>query len=398
MTESPIASLAVDDGFHDGDWVESKDQDPGGTIRLLQLADVGDGFFRDRSDRRVNQETFERLKCSPVLAGDVLIARMPDPLGRACLVPDGLGPTITVVDVAVLRCDPTRVDRRYVMYAINALPTRGRMERLQDGATRQRIPRKVLGRVRIPIPDMTEQRLIADYLDRETAQIDSLIVEQQRLVDLLQERREAVAATHFVRSAGKRDTTVRRVLRPLSRPAAPGLGVITAYRDGVVTLRSNRRDDGYTFSDTEHGYQEIRQGDLVFHALDGFAGAIGISDSHGNATPVYHVCEPIAGDDPGYLAMLLRYLGVSGFLATQAPNVRERSVDFRNWSMLARIPLMLPSPDEQRAVVAEVQTQTSRISTLVAEAERFIELSRERRTALIAAAVTGQIDVRTGAA
>ena len=288
------------------------------------------------------------------------------------------------------------VDATYVTYALIAAAPE--LEAAGRGTTFTELSAGQMAEVEVPVPPVDEQRAIADYLDHETAQIDELIAEQQRLVDLLQERREAVAATHFVRSAGKRDTTVRRVLRPLSRPAAPGLGVITAYRDGVVTLRSNRRDDGYTFSDTEHGYQEIRQGDLVFHALDGFAGAIGISDSHGNATPVYHVCEPIAGDDPGYLAMLLRYLGVSGFLATQAPNVRERSVDFRNWSMLARIPLMLPSPDEQRAVVAEVQTQTSRISILVAEAERFIELSRERRAALITAAVTGQIDVRTAAA
>lgn len=394
MREASIASLAVAGGFHDGDWVESKDQDPGGSIRLLQLADVGDGYFRDRSDRRINEETFERLRCTSVLPGDVLIARMPDPLGRACIVPEGLGPTVTVVDVAVLRCDPARADRRYVMYAINTLPTRGHMESFQDGATRQRIPRKVLGRIRIPLPDVDTQRAVAEYLDRETAQIDRLIAEQQRLVDLLGERRDGVVGAYFAGSGGKRATTVRRVLRPLARPAVHGLGVITAYRDGTVTLRSNRRDAGYTFSDTEQGYQEIRPGDLVFHALDGFAGAIGVSDSHGNATPVYHVCEPVAGDDPEYVAMLLRYLGVSGFLATQAPNVRERSVDFRNWAMLARIPLALPGVEEQRAAVVDIQAQISRVDTLITEAERFIELAQERRSALITAAVAGQLDVR----
>lgn len=170
--------------------------------------------------------------------------------------------------------------------------------------------------------------------------------------------------------------------------------MVTAYRDGTVTLRSNRRDEGYTFSDTEHGYQEVCAGDLVFHALDGFAGAVGISDSHGNATPVYHVCEMISDDDPAYLALLLRHLGVSGYLATQAPSVRQRSVDFRNWSTFARIPVALPSADVQRDVIAEVREQTAKINTLIAETERFIELARERRSALITAAVTGQIDVR----
>jgi type I restriction enzyme S subunit len=73
------------------------------------------------------------------------------------------------------------------------------------------------------------------------------------------------------------------VLRPLARRAVRGLGVVTAYRDGTVTLRSNRRDEGYTLSDTEHGYQEVRPGDVVFHALDGFAGAVGYPTA--TATP-----------------------------------------------------------------------------------------------------------------
>ncbi len=192
--------------------------------------------------------------------------------------------------------------------------------------------------------------------------------------------------------AGWRQTTIRRVLRPLDRPAQPGLGVITAYRDGIVTLRSNRREDGYTFSDTENGYQEIRPGDLVFHALDGFAGAVGVSDSHGNASPVYHVCEPVAGDDPGYLARLLRHLGTSGFLATQAPNVRERSVDFRNWSTFARIPLVLPPAAEQRAIADYLDRETARIDTLIEEQQRLIEMLRERREATIRSALLSGLD------
>ncbi|WP_155548613.1 restriction endonuclease subunit S [Amycolatopsis camponoti] len=173
------------------------------------------------------------------------------------------------------------------------------------------------------------------------------------------------------------------MLRPLDRQAQPGLGVITAYRDGIVTLRSNRREDGYTFSDTENGYQEIRPGDLVFHALDGFAGAVGVSDSHGNASPVYHVCEPVADDDLTYLARLLRHLGTSGFLTAQAPNVRERSVDFRNWSTFARIPLALPPADEQRAIAGYLDRETARIDTLTEEQQRLIELLRERRHSLV---------------
>lgn len=148
-------------------------------------------------------------------------------------------------------------------------------------------------------------------------------------------------------------------------------------------------------SEAEAGYQGVVPGDIVFHALDGFAGAVGISDSAGQCTPVYHVCRPRYDDDGEYLALLIRYLGTSGFLSTQAPSTRQRSVDFRNWATFARVPLMLPPVDEQKAFVAEFRERTARIDALIAKAEELITLAQERRAALITAAVTGQIDVRT---
>lgn len=285
-----------------------------------------------------------------------------------------------------------RVSPRFFFYAFSSM---FRLMALDGSAksTVDSVRRPMIADMPLPVPPIAEQGAIVDFLDRETARIDTLIEEQQGLIELLKERRSAIRERQFVGTDEKRLTTLGRVLRPLSRPAVPGLGVVTAYRDGTVTLRSNRRDDGYTFSATEHGYQEIRPGDLVFHALDGFAGAVGISDSHGNATPVYHVCETTAGDVPEYIAMLLRYLGTSGFLATQAPSVRQRSVDFRNWSTFARVPVALPPTDVQLAVVAAINEETSKIDTLIAETEQLIELARERRSALITAAVTGQINV-----
>lgn len=282
----------------------------------------------------------------------------------------------------------------FLLYCLKACLASGYIEANNRTATLPSLSRDVLRSVPVPLPPLREQRAIADHLDGETARIDTLIEEQQRLIEMLRERRDAEADDLLGSPVHARHTTVKRVLRPLRRPAVTGLGVVTAFRDGIVTLRSNRREDGYTFSNTEHGYQEIRPGDLVFHALDGFAGAIGVSDSRGNATPVYHVCEASDGDDLLYVSLLLRYLGRSGFLATQAPNVRERSVDFRNWSMFGRLPLALPPAEEQRRVAAHLDKQTSKIDALIAESEQFIGLSKERRSALITAAVTGQITVR----
>lgn len=84
------------------------------------------------------------------------------------------------------------------------------------------------------------------------------------------------------------------VLTLLQRSVRPDDGVITCFRDGEVTLRSNRREDGFTMSDREIGYQGINAGDLVIHGMDGFAGAIGISDSRGKGSPVLIVLDSIA--------------------------------------------------------------------------------------------------------
>lgn len=100
----------------DGDWIETKDQAENGGVRLIQLADVGVGAFLDKSNRFVTEETEIRLNCTRLEIGDVLIARLPNPIGRACVF-IGVGqPAITVVDVAILRPDEN-VCRDFVVLA-----------------------------------------------------------------------------------------------------------------------------------------------------------------------------------------------------------------------------------------------------------------------------------------
>lgn len=381
--------------FADGDWVESKDQDPSGTIRLTQLADVGETTWRDRSDRWMNEEQARRIGITYLLPGDVLVARMPEPLGRACLVPETIGRAATVVDVAILRPSSQVSNNRYLMYALNSHPVRNQIELLQAGATRQRVSRKNLGGVHVPFVPVDDQRAVADYLDCETAQIDELVLKQQEFIRLLRERQNAFADTEFQNVEGRRSVTIRQALVRLARSPRISSGIVTAYRDGRVTLRTNRRADGYTMSEAEAGYQGVIPGDIVFHALDGFAGAVGISDSVGQCSPVYHVCRPRYDDDAEYVALLIRYMGKSGFLSTQAPSTRQRSVDFRNWGTFARVPLHLPSPSHQKAFVTEFKRHSARVDVLIAKAEEHIALAKERRAALITAAVTGQCDVRT---
>jgi type I restriction enzyme, S subunit len=151
--------------FTDGDWIESKDQDPEGEIRLIQLADIGDGKFINKSSRYMNQETATALKCTYLKTGDVLIARMPDPLGRACIFPlAGEKKYVTAVDVCIIR-NGENIDRKYLKYAINSPFIRHDISRQSTGTTRKRITRKKLGELQIPLPSLTEQKQIAAILD-----------------------------------------------------------------------------------------------------------------------------------------------------------------------------------------------------------------------------------------
>ena len=110
--------------FTDGDWVESKDQDEAGNFRLIQLADIGDGYFVNKSARFMNQDAFIRLRCTELREGDLLIARMPDPLGRACIFPGDQKKCATAVDVCIIRPNQKRVDVDWLKHAINSQSVR----------------------------------------------------------------------------------------------------------------------------------------------------------------------------------------------------------------------------------------------------------------------------------
>lgn len=174
----------------------------------------------------------------------------------------------------------------------------------------------------------------------------------------------------------------------MKRPPLDGDGVVTAFRDGQVTLRSNRRVDGFTNSLQEIGYQGVRRGDLVIHAMDAFAGAIGVSDSDGKSTPVYSVCRPREGlSNSDYYGRLLRHMALSGFIDSLAKGIRERSTEFR-WTEAGNVYLPVPPMAEQTAIATFLDRETAKIDALIAEQEKLLTLLAEKRQATISHAVT----------
>src|SRR5688500_16620756 len=120
-------------------------------------------------------------------------------------------------------------------------------------------------------------------------------------------------------------TKAKRIWKKEQREIRPEDDIITAFRDGTVTLRKNKREDGFTISLKEIGYQGVRKGDLVIHQMDAFAGAIGVSDSDGKSTPVYSVCQPLRDVNQFYYAYIVREMARTLWIAALAKGIRERS-------------------------------------------------------------------------
>jgi type I restriction enzyme, S subunit len=160
-----LSDLLKDGLFLDGDWVETKDQDPTGDVRLIQLADVGDGIFRNRSRRFLTSKRARELGCTFLEEGDVLIARMPEPIGRACLFPGVGQPAVTAVDVCIARPNPSQASPRWLVKAINSPQFRRSMHAHVWGTTRQRISRRNLGTIPLHVPELSDQEALVRQLE-----------------------------------------------------------------------------------------------------------------------------------------------------------------------------------------------------------------------------------------
>lgn len=163
--------------------------------------------------------------------------------------------------------------------------------------------------------------------------------------------------------------------------------VVTCFRDGEVTLRKNRRTTGFTESFTEIGYQGVRKGDLVIHQMDAFAGSIGVSDSDGKCTSVYHCCTPKGSYDAHYYAHLVRLMAKRGYIQSLYRGIRERSSDFK-FPVFGNQFLAIPPLHEQQAIVDYLKDKTLKIEQYVSARERERELLDSLKQSEIANIVT----------
>ena len=262
----------------------------------------------------------------------------------------------------------------------------------------------------VPVPNLHEQERIAHFLNQRCAEIDTVLDKTRTSIEEYKKLKQAIitqAVTKGIR--GDRpmkesgviwlDTVpaewtiskIKYTIFPKEKPVLPMDEVITCFRDGTVTLRRNRREEGFTISFTENGYQGVDVGDLGIHGMDTFAGAIGCSDSRGKTSPVVHVCSTVGNNR--YFMYFLRYMAYSGVLMDFSNGVRIRSSDFRNFKKLAVFEMLVPPLREQNKIVDYLDSTLAKIDQVIKQKEILISELEACKKSAIYEYVTGKREV-----
>jgi type I restriction enzyme S subunit len=263
----------------------------------------------------------------------------------------------------------------------------------------------------VPHPSLKQQRGTADYLDRETARLDALVTAKERVLGLLAEKRRALITRAVTRGLNPD--------APLRDSGIPWLGKIPTHwaTQRAAWLFHERDERGEVdlpllevsisagvvlreFSDERiestaadfNTYKVARQGDVAFNKMRMWQGAVGVVPQDGLVSPDYVVATPGGPILPQYAGLLFRTEMFSAECARRSHGIVWDRLRLY-WEGFREIELPLPPIEAQREIVAYTTRETAKLDALRLSTERTIDLLNERRAALIAAAVTGQIDV-----
>ena len=343
-----------------------------------------------------------------VEAGDIII-RPTDLQNDKRSLRTGLVCERGIITSAYIALKPIKtLDSRFFNYQLHAYDGIKVFYNMGNGV-RQGLNYSEFSRLLVLEPPIAEQKKIADYLDSVCVEIDALITGVQTQIDVLEQYKRSIITkvitkginsnvkmknsgiqwigmipSHWDCSRGK------YILKYVQKPVREDDDVITCFRDGEVTLRSNRREDGFTMADKEIGYQGIDVGDLVVHGMDGFAGAIGISDSRGKASPVLNVLE--TEQNKRFIMYFLRSMAYSDVFLALATGIRVRSCDLR-WNKLAELFYPIPPMEEQDSIVNYIDSALEKTNDVIADKKKQLTVLESYKKSIIYEYVTGKKEV-----
>lgn len=346
----------------------------------------------------------EELAAHDLRGGDVIIVEGGAGFGRSAVLRQdrtGWG-----FQNSILRFRPhiDRADGRFVDYALQSAVHAGQVAAACNTATIPHFTADKVAAMTVPAPGVATQTAIADYLDRETAQIDALIEKQQDLISALHERQAAfgesvlVARHDDTRAGVSRLLRNKHLLRERSDVSSDGSEeMLSVSHITGVTPRSEKSVTMFE-AESHDGYRLVKRSDLVINTMWAWMGALGISKYEGMVSPAYGVymwLKP-AEVDVRYFDWLYRSKAYVDLITVHSRGLWSSRLRLYPESFL-RLPVSVPSLVVQKQMADILEAQSARSADLAQKAQRSIELAEERRSAIITAAVTGQIDVRDAA-
>ena len=257
-------------------------------------------------------------------------------------------------------------------------------------------------------PPIAEQEKIVRFIESKTLNIDTYVAERERELQLLNELKESEIANVITRGLDPnvkmkdsgifwqpevpetwKVTRLKHILQKLNRKRNPNDELLVCSNSGEVKKRGESKLG--LVANSDEIYQGVKAGDLLIHGMDTWHGAIAVSEYDGMCTPVVHVCD--SSQNKEFIALYLRNMATQKIFKLISNGVRQNTSDFRSWDKLARIPIALPTLEEQEAIVAYITQKCNATKSLITELESQINFLKEYKERLIADCVTGQIKV-----
>lgn len=377
--------------FVDGDWIESKDQNPAGDVRLIQLADIGAGDFTDKSNRYITSNKATELNCTFLKKGDILIARLGDPLCKACMFPLD-GQYITAVDIAIFRTDRQDISRKYLVYLLNSPWFKGQVKKYESGTTRKRISRKNLNKIELPIPPLPEQERIVARIEELFSQLDSGVETLKKIKEQLAVYRQAVLKEAF-------DVTKEFV--PFGKITESRLGKMLDKEKNTGVLQTylrniNVRWFSFDLSDllemriepTETEKYSIEKGDLVI-CEGGEPGrcAVWEQDEAIFYQKALHRVRFINEANPKFYMYYLWFAAQTGRLN---PYFTGMGIKHLTGQSLARVPVLNTNIEQQNLVVQDIESKLSVCDSIEKTVDTALQQAEAMRQSILKKAFEGE--------
>jgi len=374
---APLASLCT--VFGDGDWIESKDQSPDG-IRLIQTGNVGEGEFKDRAEkaRFVSEATFSRLRCTEIFPGDCLISRLPDPVGRSCLIPEVGERLITAVDCTIVRFDQSKMLPEFFAHYSQAAGYLAAVEAESTGTTRKRISRARLGQVAVPLAPLKEQRRIVAILDEAFEGIATAKANAERNLqnarDLFESHLEALLAQ---RGSGWAEAPIAECFTVKSGDFLPAKNM--ASGGSVPVYGGNGIAGSHDVSNLSGELIVIGRVGAKCGNVRHVSGDIWLTDN------AFHISQYRQAFDPAFLARLLN-------LKNLRQTANQAAQPVISYTTIKNVMLSFPTDtNEQRDIAARLDELEEHIDSVKNVYERKLAALDELKKSLLHRAFSGAL-------